>query len=221
MRRRFTKEGPDRAWDFIHTNLDVTVSFDAGNTWRGFDMRGILSYDDIQDNSVLAGQKSDWFIKRVLIDVYAAASMQTDNARPARLWQLALGTMADTDATILINDATPNDVLSSQTHNAWRRPFRGYTRPVYATAVIPYSTDTDITVTTTNPADQYGATDSPWGPALIRDDFEVSNAGLSHGDSMWLAAGQCSGPGGYDWLEGETLYLMMDIRTLWQRRRQQ
>lgn len=211
-----SRTAPDMGWIVGTFGFSVTKSDEDEVTTEA-----LFDFADV-DADALTGRieqdKSDWFVKRVIMDVYAAVSF--DNTTPtdtARLWSMAIGIAGNEDAaTIAVQNY---GVYSPEATNLYARTFRTYTRPVYASALIPY-TNADFRIATqTDVVNSYGVTSTPWGPAMIRDDFEVSNAGLRNNQSCIIQLAQTPGPAGFDWDNLDTLYVQGQYRVLMQKRR--
>jgi len=225
-RRRFhrSKTSPDMGWivDTVRYSfpaVDVGGSEGAG----GAIVRTLFDFADV-DAEALTGRieqdKSDWFVKRFIVDCFAAVSFE--NATPtdtARLWALGLGVIPDNNATDI--DSNHLSVYGPEATNLYARTFRTYVRPVYAAALIPYTAEFAVAVPGSsggNP-ESYGVTSTPWGPSMVRDDFEVSNAGLRNNQAVSLHVSLEPGPAGFTWDIGDQLYISMAYRALLQKRR--
>lgn len=200
----------------------VTESSTPGNE---VNITPIFDFVDVDADAItgrIEQDKSDWFVKRVIFDIYAAVSFSADPQSPtdtARLWSCALGVAGNEDANAIASNNY--GVYSSEATNLFARTFRTYTRPVYASALLPYSGSFALAVTDAPPATigSFGVTSTPWGPAMIRDDFEVSNAGLRNNQSVILQVGLEPGPASFDWDIDDILYWQMTYRILMQKRR--
>lgn len=221
-RRRFmrSKTSPDRGWVVGFNNMQVEP---APGGSPGLAIATLFDFADI-DADALTGRieqdKSDWFIKRVIFEAFAAASFA--NVTPtdvARIYQLGLGTIPNENATAA--DVDGGYVISSENYNLWSRLFRTWSRPVYAGALIGYTGDFNVAtenVTVGGPS-SYGVTAPFWGPSAIYEDFEVSNAGLRNNQScVWMLTGS-EGPASFDWDDNDQLYLTINYRVLLQKRR--
>jgi len=193
----------------------------------GLDDVGVVPLFDFADvdADALTGRieqdKSDWFVKRFIVDIYAAVSfVNTSPTDVARLWALGVGIIGNSDADVMaIEDF---GVYSAEATNLYARTFRTYSRPVYAGGLIGYTGDQNIAtenVTTGGPTGGWSTTAPFWGPSSIRDDFEVSNAGLRNNQSCCLQVGLTPGPASFDWDDGDILYLAYFYRVLMQKRR--
>lgn len=214
-RRRFYKSRtqPDRGWVVGFNNINLTPA-SASLYGVAFDFADI-------DPEALTGRieadKSDWFVKRVIFECFAAVSFTGTSATDvARIWQLGLGTAPNENAN-RFTDAD-FDVLSGETYNLWSRLFRTWSRPVYAGGLIPYS-ENNILAAEPFPVNSYGVTAPFWGPSAIYEDFEVSSAGLRNNQSVFWFASRSEAPASYDWDAGDILYLTINYRMLLQKRR--
>lgn len=222
MARRFhrSKTSPDRGW-VVGTFTALTGLIEANGNRN--EAVTLFDFADI-DAEALTGRieqdKSDWFIKRVIIDCYASVSF--DGVSPtdtARVYEVGIGVMPNANVEEFLD--TNLRVMTGETFNLWARTFRTYTRPVYAGALIPYTEQFAVAVPGSsggNPA-SYGVTAPFWGPANIQDDFDVSNAGLRNNQSCVLLFSVGQATAGYIWDEGDNLYLAGTYRILLQKRR--
>lgn len=214
-KRKFyrSKHQPDRGWIVGFNNMIFSPeSFSAIGT--------LFDFSDI-DPEALTGRieadKSDWFVRRVIAEVYAAVSFTNTTATDvARVWQLGLGVMPNANA----DEVTANAyrVLSGEAYNLWARMFQTWTRPVYAGGLIPYS-ENQILAAEPFPVNSYGVTAPFWGASAIYADIDVSNAGLRNNQAVVWMGSDSEGPGTYDWDPGDVLYLTMNWRVLVQKRR--
>lgn len=222
-RRRFqrSKHSPDRGW-VVGTFTTSTGLIDPNANING--SVTLFDFADI-DAEALTGRieqdKSDWFVKRVILDVYGAVSF--DGVTPtdtARVYELGVGVMGNADVEEFGSQAWR--VMSSEVYNLWARTFRTYTRPVYAGGLIGYTGDFNIAtenVTSGGPVGGYSTTAPFWGPSSISDDFEVSNAGLRNNQSCVVLFSVGQAPASFIWDEGDNLYVAGTYRVLLQKRR--
>jgi len=184
----------------------------------------LFDFADV-DAEALTGRieqdKSDWFVKRAIIDVYAAVSFaNTEPTDVARLWQMGLGVIPNANAEEI--NTEQYEVYSPEATNLYARTFRTYSRPVYAGGLIGYTGDQNIAtenVTTGGPTGGWSTTAPFWGPSMVRDDFEVSNAGLRNNQAVSLHFSMDQGPASFDWDVGDVLYIACAYRFLMQKRR--
>jgi len=222
-RRRFnrSKTAPDMGWVVGTFATSVVEAAGGGNEAS---IVSLFDFADV-DADALTGRieqdKSDWFVKRVIVDVYAAVSFDgTGPTDVARLWALGLGVVGNADA----DEISSNNygVYSAEATNLYARTFRTYSRPVYAGGIIGYTGDFNIAtenVTTGGPVGGWSTTAPFWGDARIHDDFEVSNAGLRNNQSVVAHISLLNGPGSFDWDVDDVLYLEGQYRVLMQKRR--
>lgn len=220
-RRKFhrSKFQPDRGWLIGFNNMTMVKGDGVSNTW-GL----VFDFADI-DAEALTGRieqdKSDWFVKRVLLEAYAAFSTsETTPTDVARIWQFGMGIMNNDSVVEFDND--PLRVYSGETFNLMARTFRTWSRPVYAGGLIGYTGDFNIAtenVTTGGPTGGYSTTAPFWGESSIKDDFEVTSAGLRNNQSCVFLVSDSEGPASFDWDEGDVLYVTVNYRVLLQKRR--
>jgi len=223
-RRRFnrSKTAPDMGWVVGAADLSfAATALDVGS--GGASVQFLFDFADVDADAItgrIEQDKSDWFVKRVIIDAYAAASFT--NVTPtdtARLWAMGLGVIGVENANEIGADEL--SVYSAEATNLYARTFRTYSRPVYASALIGYTGDFNLAtenVTSGGPS-SYGVTSTPWGGAHVRDDFEVSNAGLRNNQACCIHVSMEPGPASYDWDTGDVLYIRYFYRVLMQKRR--
>lgn len=222
-RGRFRRHKPDMGW-WVSTH-DVSVLSDGS---AAIEMETVFSFDDINSDPALITQdKSDWFIKRVLVDVFPTLGRPTSaTSGPARIYELALGTMMSAQAAALV--VTPDYLLTADVYEQWRRLFRSYVKPVYATWEPQSEYDTlsnnygllTLDGSSVVPAEAT-TSDSPWGPSAIADDFTVSSAGLVEDSAMYLSVStsDVAPSARFEWNAGETLNIAAYVRVLLQKRR--
>lgn len=216
-RRSFRRIKPDMGW----WTSQEEISFTSDGTEPALDFSTVLEFDDIDsDDALITQDKSDWFIKRVLLDVYPVLGRPSSpTSGPARIWEFAVGTMQETDAAHIVSN--PAEILDPGFYERWRRLFKTYTRPVYATWDPSLHNGKLLVDTATSMPAEVNIVDSPWGPASIHDDFSVSNAGLVDNSGLYVVASTTLTPPStsYDWAAGDTLSCSAYIRVLLQKRR--
>lgn len=216
-RGRFKRSSPDMGW---WTSQEV-MAFTSNGTDVALDFTTVLDFQDIDsDDSLITQDKSDWFIKRVLLDCYPVLGRPSSpTSGPARIWEFGIGTMEVTNAAHLI--ANTSEVLDPLFYERWRRLFKTYTRPVYATWAPALSTNGTLATQSDDTPTEVNVAGEPWGSASIHDDFSVSNAGLVDNSALYLVASTTLIPPSvsYDWAAGDTLSVSAYIRVLLQKRR--
>jgi len=222
-RRRFqrSKHSPDRGW------VVGTFTTSTGAIVPNSNINGSVTLFDFADidAEALTGRieqdKSDWFVKRVLLDIYAAVSFdETEPTDVARIYEIGMGIMGNADVEEFGEQNMR--VITPEVFNYWARTFRTYTRPVYAGGLIGYTGDFNIAtenVTTGGPVGGFSTTAPFWGPSSISDDFDVSNAGLRNNQSCVILFSVGQGPASFNWQEGDNLYVAGTYRILLQKRR--
>lgn len=214
-RGHFKRAQPDRGWwvGDIEATFTVPGSFSCVNVVNLFD------FEDITMDDLVTQDKSDWFIKRVILDAYPVITRVAPTAAPARIWGLALGTLQDDVALDWDLSALTSDMLfAPDSMDRWRRLFRAYNHPVYATAQPGFRAGGEI-VTSANSVVTRDVCGEPWGLSAVHDDFEVSNAGLVPDSGVYAVIGTARGPGSYDWAENDILTVHVYARVLLQKRR--
>lgn len=227
-RGRFNRISPDMGWWVDTGDLSFIRANPNGDNGVFGTAVSILQFGDItDDDSLITRDNSDWFIKRVLLEVFPAYSANNGGEQPtdaARLWTCAIGTI-DNDklAEWVVNQS--HRLFEPDGYEMWARVFRQYNKPVYAThtpKIVTGSAFTGAEAVNTSSTENYvyRVQTEPWGPSAIVDDFTVSNAGLRPEQSVSLAIGDLSGPTvGYSWDPGDQLLIRWCTRILLQKRR--
>jgi len=219
-KRVFKRTSPDMGW-FLGAGVLINAHGDpAGNS---FAQDVIMTFDDIDElSSAMTKDKSDWFIKRILVDVYGAIATRTDGATAgSRMVDYAICTA--NDLQMLEWDANPSEIHSPGFWDLTRRVIRTYNRPVYD----PFEPMIDegnggrlavISQSGTAPGDRrFDAGWDYWGPSYIHDDFTVSSAGLVPESSLYIAMSNAAvGPG---YFPGDQVAAYWNARVLLQKRR--
>jgi len=214
----FRRSSPDRGWYINEFTLSVTAQAGTSSSVATLVSSPLFDFFDVNnDNTLITQDKSDWFIKRMIVSVYPTLSRANLTSPTARLWQCGFCTMSDSVAGDLVTGVAP--VISATVYDGCKRMFRSYTRPVYATAVQSI-TSGNLQVTATTGSVALQTLDSPWGGSYIDDDFEVSNASLFETDSVnFLLSTTLVGPGSYDWAVSDQVAVAVFTKTLLQKRR--
>lgn len=228
-RRRFHRVAPDRGWVVGHGG-PTTLSANGGdNTTYFFDLFDFADIDPEALTGRIEQDKSDWFVKRVILNIAWAAFIDGLGARDhTRFAEWAVGTMSTANATEL--QANSHELIGPEAYNLWSRLFQTGVRPVYMPGVIPYSNHNPINelAISVNPLTNNAADNDeagwlaafPWaGESFVREDFSVSNAGLRNNQSCGLALTLCRGPQGFDWDESDTMSVTWWYQVLVQKRR--
>lgn len=224
-RRRFHRSAPDRGWVVGQSSVNMTI----GVSEMGTQVLTLFDFADI-DPEALTGRieqdKSDWFIKRVILNGFPMASLDgLADHDSARIFTWAAGTIGVENATEA--DSTNAPIIGAEMYNLWSRLFQTGLCPVYHASLLPYAVDTEapdgglLTVPSTSGATPAGWTAAFgwWGPARIKEDFTVSNAGLRNNQVCALAIHCGFGTGPFDWAEGDNLAMDFTYQVLVQKRR--
>lgn len=226
MARRFqrSKTSPEMGW--IVGESRITYNFPGGDPDNATSVLTLFDFADL-DPDALTGRidkdKSDWFIKRVILDWTGFPGMSDTSVYDCfRNYQVAMCTIGNENA---IDISTQNyGVFSPEVYNLASRLFRTWQCRAY----IPLVTNLgigDVIGTVVVPHDEVtvtgGWTMAPnFGSAAYHQDFEVSNAGLRNNQICALIVNQSRGPAAaYDWKEGDTLIFNYQYRVLLQKRR--
>lgn len=221
-RRRFQRSrfSPDRGWVVGQTRQSLAQTTGSGNDTAAW--YEIFDFTDI-DADALTGaiqqDKSDWFVRRCILDVFTSVSFANATANDtARLYQIGMGIMPDADSVNIPN--TDPQVLSPAGYNNWARLFQTWVKPVYGAAVIPQVAASGALATAVASPTAYSVTAPFWGPSGWHADFEVSNAGLRNEQSCGFHVSLTDGSSfNYDWDNGDALFININYRVLLQKRR--
>lgn len=229
-----SRVSPDRGWWVGHEFPSVQIP--TGATGGAVDLTTVLTHDDITSEEVVSQDKSDWFVKRVIVEAFPTLYVPQEGAwlesSVMRMWSMAIGVMdSEEAASWVVNGSSPGDIIQSPNgFERWARLFRQYNRPVYRTGVLktiaPSATTTydhrlrvETAAASTPPQDDVRVFGEPYGFASVMDDFEVSNAGIRDRQALYVAVGPNLGPNPYFWQSGEVLSIVINLRILLQQRR--
>lgn len=214
-RWRRNRQSPDMGWfiseDEVFLNPDGVSKSDA--------ILELFRFDDIDsDQAGIGKQKSDWFIKRVIVDVYSHFNAGGTWGQFAGCGFLAysMGTMTGEEVDSV--NIGLGDQMSADGYDQWSRLFRTWTRPTYRPSHFPVESTGALSAKPSGPQD-YRASALWFGESYIRDDFQVSNAGLRPEDIvvMWVSTLDTFAARPY--LDGDQVAIKMYARTLLQKRR--
>jgi len=218
MARRFrrSKFSPDRGW--IADGVKSNFAFTSGsiNTVAV----NLFQFSDINAEALsgaIAADKSDWFVKRVILDIYLSlGAVGGEINDTARLTEWGVGICNDVVGTDVANgNIRP---ISDEFFDACARVFQTWQMPVYLGGVVPYDGET-LAVTNPSTASEWGVMAPFWGPSAKHLDIEVSNAGLRPDQSCELFISQVPGPGSYNWDASDSLNFNVMYKVLLQKRR--
>jgi len=193
-RRRFHKTAPDRGWIVGAFSNVLNMSNTEPVTTQTYTMFDFADIDPEALTGRIEQDKSDWFVKRVILNLWLSASIDAlDETGIVRTVEWAMGTIGVENANALETDANP--LFGSEAYNLWSRQFQSGVMPVYHPGVTPlvisnpsntFAINSDRS---DNPADFAGwQVNAPfWGPAQRAMDFTVSNAGLRNNQVCALA----------------------------------
>jgi len=223
-KRRFYRKAssPDMGW-IVGASGPTNMNYPSGDPDANTAVIQLFDFADV-DPEALTGRieqdKSDWFVKRVILTIKAVAvcdGLATyDNTR---FFEWGCGIMGVANATEVSQQNYP--IFSPETYNLWARQFQTGVMPAYMPAVIPYaaaevSGDVCVQVTTATSSTQAGwLMPAPfWGPAMQVFDFTVSNAGLRNNQGCYIAYSQVQ-EGPANGLNGDECDLL-SVNTLYQ-----
>lgn len=216
-----SRTSPDMGW-FLSSGVLINA-WEAVAPGVGFGSDPILTFDDIEElSSSMTKDKSDWFIKRVLVDIYVnIAARGAENSAASRMVDIALFTAPELQVETWNLD--PSEIHQPAFWDITRRMIRTYNRPAYDPfePMIDETNGGRVAVTSasgTAPADRrFDAGWGYWGPNYVHDDFTVSNAGLVPESSFFIAMSNASvGPG---YFPGDQVAAYWSTRVLLQKRR--
>lgn len=196
----------------------VQVNLESGTTDGATTL--MIDYVELDSDPVpaVSKDKSDWFLKRMIIDGFPTFGGATNTpTSTARLWSWAVATMSYDAAQHVQDDELP--VMDPSTWDIYRRLLQSGVNPVYATWTPALTSDDLHTVSGVATPGDFAVVDHPWGLARVHADFSISNAGLVDESGVYIHCSLEAGPGSYDWVAGETLSTRWIYRALLQKRR--
>lgn len=227
-RRRFAskRSQPDRGW--VVGRNEITL---VNSTSPQSDFTTFFDFADI-DAEALTGRieadKSDWFIKRFICDIYASVSFSgVGPTDVARIYSIGLGVIDTPSANTIVN--ADDSVISPEAYNSWARLFWTGVKPVYAGGILPSVQNsgepspglhTEGYTTGTSTLTGWSTTAPFWGPSGYHLDMPITNAGLRNNQVCGAFVHLEDGPSnGFNWDSADTLYLSLTYRVLMQKRR--
>lgn len=222
-----SKSSPDRGWWLESGGISMTFPASPGPAGNHTSGTPIVFFEDLNaDNVLIAGEKPDWFLKRLIIDLYPSFTGTVDGIElPARFWEASFATMGiENNALVLFQGY---NVIGDEYHELSQRVLRQYSRPVYNTyspkvlAGNPQGANLNAGVSVGNPAPPTDrqVSGEPWGPASVRDDFEVSNVNVREQAALYMHLSMSQYGGTADWGQDEVLTVRYVTRLLLQKRR--
>jgi len=216
----------------VGTSGPSTITFPGGNPQDNSVVIQLFDFADV-DPEALTGRieqdKSDWFIKRVILNICAFAYCEGLGSQDnVRFYEWGIGTMGVENANKVTSENYA--VWSPETYNLWARQFQTGVAPAYLPATLPFAQDVGepaydgfrvaVDSQSSSVPAGYGAMAPFWGPALHTHDFTVSNAGLRNNQGVYLMYNQCEGPAlGVNWEEDDQLLVWTKYQVLLQKRR--
>jgi len=229
-RRRFARSRPDMGW--IVGKGGYSFQTDDGNPVTILDF--LFDFADIDPEAVtgkIEADKSDWFIKRVILDLYAVAVLDGfDENDSKRFFSIGLSTCGIANGvTITDNDLS---VFSPEWYNLQARILQTDVCVAYHTSQIPLamanpSNNFAVATTLMNQsadADPVGWVDqAPFlGTSERHYDLQVSSAGLRNNQGMAITIATESpsfNSMGMAWQPADRLTVQLFYRILMQKRR--
>lgn len=232
-RRRFARSKPDMGW--IVGQNSYSMLNEGGNPRTILDF--IFDFSDIDPDAVagrIEADKSDWFIKRVIIDVYAQAQLAGLAQEDAqRFLTLGLSTIPIENGNKVVDD--DYTIFGPEWFNLQARILHTDSMVIYHPSQLPYAVG--------NPSNNYGiatvdmgpieadggGTPAGWvqtapflGEAKQHWDLSVSNAGLRNNQGFAFSASMVSpsfNNWGMGWADGDRALIQLFYRVLMQKRR--
>lgn len=217
-RRRgfFRRIKPDMGWYVV----TVTTQAEAPTPIDDYTLpAAIFTFNDIDsDPPTVSKDKSDWFVRRVLVDGFMDWVGQSANTRQAAFAQFACCT-ADEREAINIEQANVAPI-STTVYESVARVLHTEARLVYRS--LPYVHDISpvqdaLVVTTAGSADRFGWKDQPRGNEFHYD--LKTNFSLRESQAFYWLSGWDAGLGIYPWAADDTLSTASVWRFLLQKRR--
>jgi len=233
-RRRFHRSAPDRGW--IVGDNKLTASPDGGYDDQSFFFT-LFDFADL-DPEALTGRieqdKSDWFVKRVILNLAVQSRCDgLDDADNRRWVEWSMGTASIENAEAMDTPVPGFAAFGPEAYNLWARQFQSGVLPAYHPGVMYYgvgnpSNEFGIMTVNGNEVPGSGGADPAgsllmapyWGPGQKEYDFTVSNAGLRNNQVCGILFTACRGLGpGADWAPNDQLDLRFWYQVLVQKRR--
>lgn len=217
---RQSRYSPDRAWWF---NTDFQ-SFAAANGTGGNSTNNadpIMLFEDINsDNTNIAAEKPDWYIKRIIFEAWLLVDNvgPSQTVTPVRPVVLSLAIMGIQDSGFFTTQVfTPID---PQYHELASRVLRQETLPVYVSwnPIVDAAGGGSGLRTEEGVGGQVNAAAPFFGPANVYWDFEVSNANVREQQALYLHKCIDLDFNAF-WVQNETLTVCHRTRVLLQKRR--
>lgn len=227
-RRRFRRISPDMGWYASPFLIDHANNGGIETTT----MDELIAFPEIDgDEGIITKDKSDWFIKRVIVEGYCTFVPSTTNlqgqASARRIFDWSLCTMMASSAAEAVQNRWP--VSEPDFWDNARRVLRTGTTPCYNEGlqlVEQASAGSSGALIT----EQLGSETVPrthdispwWGPAKIEFDIPVSSAGLVPDSSLYfgITTGDTVAP--YPtrdaWDNTDSVYMRLMVRVLLQKR---
>lgn len=230
-KRRFHRTAPDRGW--IVGTSNATINFPDSDPDSNTAYYTLFDFADI-DPEALTGRieqdKSDWFVKRVILNLAAQAVLGgTGEGDTHRFYEWAVGTIGTANAEELNNAGGGEGypIIGPEAYNLWSRQFQSGVNVCYHTSILPYASDETtgrlrLAVDSTDASLEAGwVLAAPFfGAAMKSYDFTVSNAGLRNNQECGIAITQCQGPlGATNWDGEDFLAIRWWYQILVQKRR--
>jgi len=228
-RRRWAskRSSPDMGW--IVGASSVGLSFPAGDPDQATAVVQLFDFADI-DPEALTGRieadKSDWFIKRVLLNLVGGC--QLDGIDTGDWFRMASWGLTVSDANLAeVNAVQDNAIFGPEWYNTQARILQTGLLPVYMPGVLPYAvvdgtSDVRVAVTSASGSEAAGwlGTAPFWGPSHQTHDISVSNAGLRNNQACCAYISTVSsGISGYGWKQGDVINVRFFYQVLMQKRR--
>lgn len=232
-RRRWhsRRASPDMGW--IVGKSTVTLSYNSSQeqTLAAVDLFDFADIDPEATTGRIEADKSDWFIKRVILNVFGVANLDgvgiEDTARVYN-WGLSVAGTSESDE-IISNDYA---IFGPEWYNLQARILRTGMAPAYHVPALPLaianpSNNYALGVTEMGPIEADGG-GTPvgfvsafgfWGQSRFVEDFPVSNAGLRNNQTCRFTVCTDDFQGIMNWANGDILGVHLGYQVLMQKRR--
>lgn len=223
-RGRFRRVKPDMGWFVSPFRGSYVWDGTAGTRTNMIELMAFAEIDG--DGGIIAKDKSDWFIKRILLDGMFMLNPATFNGvnDAMKMVPWMLGTWGAADAIDMATNG--HSVAEPDGFDSARRVIRtGYT-PTYlphgvlVEGAIGADFNAQRVKDTSLSSTSYRAAAPYFGVQRIEMDITVSNAGLVPDSSLYLATttDAAIGAGAYGWETGDGYNYYLGLRVLLQKR---
>lgn len=232
MARRFhgNRPKPDMGWIVGHTQLNFNRDASGDQNTNVVDLFDFADIDPEATTGRIEADKSDWFIKRAILQIFAVASLDgLQQSDTMRLFAWGCSVVGNQDATVV--GSSDLQVFGPEWYNVQARILQTGMLPVYHPGFLPYgqgnpSNNQGVLTVEGSEIPANGGSDpvgwgplAPWwGPSHQVVDVPVSNAGLRNNQSCAFTASTVDFPG-WSWVDGDNLRIKIGYQFLMQKRK--